>query len=325
MISISLIIITQGRPDHLMKCLSSVLELPKDLELIVISNGEVLEERVRDYIAQNFSHFNIIETPSKLTPGEARNLAIKNTTESEWLFFLDDDAYLAQGYWEIAQKYLLLKETDVLGGPDMAPPDMSYFSQAVSTVLTSPFCTGLTFSRHYPLGKRIQFATEENLTSAQLWIRRKLFDHLEFPTRYKRGEESLVLAKLSEMGFGMFYHPKLRIYHYRRSHLFAVLKVNFKGGYYRSQMMKEKVDFSWSYFLPSIFVLLHLSAFFDFSSFLDLAKIYLLLITCISLGISQRQRKLHTAPVVFLLHYFIVMTYGLGFMWGRIHKVSKNG
>lgn len=323
MISISVIIITQGRPDHLMKCLSSLQVLPKDLELVVVSNGEVLDERIKDYITDSFSHFQIIETPNRLAPGEARNVAIKVTRDSEWFFFLDDDAYLAPDYWDVAQKYLLLKETDVLGGPDMAPADMSYFAQAVSTVLTSPFCTGLTFSRHYPLGKRIQFATEENLTSAQLWIRKKLFDHVEFPVLYQRGEESLVLAKLSSMGFGMFYHPKLRIYHYRRTSFLSVLKVNFKGGYYRSQMMKEKVEFSWSYFLPSAFVLLHLSAFVDLKSFLDLAQLYMLLIACISLGIAQRQRRLHTAPVVFLLHYFIVMTYGLGFMWGRIHKISQ--
>ncbi|MFA5582894.1 MAG: glycosyltransferase [Bacteriovoracaceae bacterium] len=324
MISVSVIIITQGRAELLMKCLSSLQQLPKEMELILVSNGEAIDEKIREYVEKSFSKKKIVETPQVLSPGEARNLAIKESSDSEWLLFLDDDAYLSPNYWEVAQRYIVQKETDVLGGPDMAPSDMGYFSRAVATVLTSPFCTGLTFSRHFPLGKKIQFASEENLTSANLWVRRKLFESVDFPTLYKRGEESLVLAKFAEMGFGMFYHPKLRIYHYRRNSLSEVLKVNFKGGYYRSQMMKEKVDLSWSYYLPSAFILLHFTAFYDFKTFLELVVIYLSLIACISLGISQRQGNFATAPMVFILHYLIVVTYGLGFMWGRLHKMPKS-
>lgn len=324
MISVSTIIITHGRLEILMKCLQSLRQLPEDLELIIVSNGEVLPDLAREFIAENFSSSQVVETPQRLSPGEARNLAISKARESEWLFFLDDDAYLMENYWELAQKYLVLNETEVLGGPDMAPKDMGYFAKAVATTLSSPFCTGLTFSRHYPLGKKLQIATEENLSSANLWIRKKCFDNLEFSNKYLRGEESLLLAKLTDMGIGIFYHPRLRIFHYRRNNLWAILQVNYKGGFYRARMMHEKVDFSWSYFLPSLFVILHLTSLFDMANFLELAKLYILIIACVSLGISQRQRTMITAPLVFLLHYIIVFTYGLGFIRGIIHRGSKN-
>lgn len=324
MISVSTIIITHGRLELLTKCLQSLSQLPKDFELVVVSNGENLPELAKSYIEENFNHAQIIETPEKIAAGEARNLAISKTRDSEWLFFLDDDAYLMDGYWEFAQKYLAQKETDVLGGPDMAPKDMGYFAKAVAVTISSPFCTGLTFSRHFPLGKKLQFATEENLTSANLWIRKKYFKTLTFSSKYLRGEESLLLAKLTDMAVGMFYHPKLRIFHYRRTNLLSILNVNFRGGLYRARMMREKVDFSWSYFLPSAFVLLHLTALVDMANFLELAKIYALLIACISLGISQRQRSLISAPLVFFLHYMIVVTYGLGFMCGVIHRGAKD-
>ncbi|HLW58232.1 MAG TPA: glycosyltransferase [Bacteriovoracaceae bacterium] len=323
MISISVIIVTQGPKEHLIKCLSSLRQLPRDCELILIGNGVVLDESVKSSLNDYFTHTKVIESQEKISPGEARNLALAQVGDTEWIYFIDEKASMEEGYWEKVEPLLTKKEMDVIGGPSIAAPDLGYFSEAVATVMTSPFCTGLTFSRHYPLGKKIQFASEENLSLVNLWVRKNLFSLISFPGKYAKGEESLVLAKFSEKGFGLYYHPKLRVSRLWPTNLNEVLKESFLGGYYRSLLMKEKVDFSWSYYLPSVFILLHLSLFLDFTSFLELAKIYVLLIACISLGISQRQGTLKTAPVVFFLHYVIVVTYGFGFMAARIYNPTK--
>lgn len=317
---ITVIIITQGRLKLLMKCLESLKQFPEDSEIMIVSNGEVLESEACLFLEQNFKSYRVLESTEVYSAGKCRNWAITEAKPSDWVFFLDDDAYLPQNYWTKAMKYLTQKEVDVLGGADITPHDMSYFSKAVSVALMSPFCTGLTFSRHYPLGKKIQFATEENLTSAQLWIRRSLLENVHFPEEYRRGEENYLLQELSERNVGMFYHPQLKLFHYRRESLGQIVKINFQNGFYRSLMMRKKKGFSGSYYLPSIFVLLHFIFFYDRVLFFELAQIYSLLIACISLGISQRQRQFMTFPLVFCLHYVIVVSYGLGFIKGRLTR-----
>lgn len=319
---ITVIIITQGRLKLLMKCLESLRQFPEGVEIVLVSNGEVLDSGARAFLEENFKNHKILESTEVFAAGKARNWALAEADPSEWVFFIDDDAYLPQNYWTTVMKYLGQKEVDVLGGADVTPPDMSYFAKAVAITLMSPFCTGLTFSRHYPLGKKIQFATEENLTSAQLWVRRKILDEVKLPEGYRRGEESYFLKELSDKNVGMYYHPQLKLFHYRRDSLRQIVKINFQGGFFRSLMMREKSGFSGSYYLPSVFVLLHFLAFYDWSIFLELAKIYILLIGCISLGISQRQRAFSTFPLVFFLHYVIVASYGLGFLKGRLQKIS---
>lgn len=319
---ITVIIITQGRLKLLMKCLESLKQFPDESEIILVSNGETLESEARLYLEQNFKNHKILESVEVFAAGKARNWALSHAAPSDWVFLIDDDAYLPQNYWTTAMKYLGQKEVDVLGGPDITPRDMGYFAKSLAITLMSPFCTGLTFSRHYPLGKKIQFATEENLTSAQLWIRRKILDDVQFPEHFKRGEESYFLKELSDKNVGMFYHPQLKLFHYRRENLWQVVKINFLGGFFRSQMMKQKSGFSGSYYLPSLFVLLHFLVFYDLGIFLELVKIYTLLIGCISLGISQRQREFMAFPLVFFLHYIIVVSYGLGFLRGRLNKIS---
>ena len=319
---ITVIIITQGRLKLLMKCLESLKQFPEESEIVLVSNGEVLEVDARTFIEQNFKNHQILESNEVYSAGKARNWAISQSKPSDWVFFVDDDAYLPQNYWTTAMKYLGQKEVDILGGADISPRDMGYFAKAVAITLMSPFCTGLTFSRHYPLGKKIQFATEENLTSAQLWVRRKILDEVKFPENYRRGEESYFLNELSSKNVGMFYHPQLKLFHYRRESLWQIVKINFRGGLYRSLMMRKKKGFSGSYYLPSLFVLLHGIAFYDLSMFFELVKIYTLLIGCISLGLAQRQREFITFPLVFCLHYIIVASYGLGFLKGRLHKIT---
>ena len=321
---ITVIIITQGRLKLLMKCLESLRQFPSETQLILLSNGEKLGDEARSLVSGMFAHSEILETQEVLNAGMARNLAIKSVrAETDWVFFIDDDAYLPEQYWTTAMKYLWQKEIDVLGGADITPKGMSYFSRSVAISLMSPFCTGLTFSRHYPLGKKIQYASEENLTSAQLWVRKKFLDLVSFPENFKRGEESYFLQELSEKGAGMFYHPHLRLYHYRRDSLMKILKVNFQGGRFRSLMMRKKSGFSGSYYLPSVFVLLHFIAFYDLTHFMDLAKLYILIVACISLGLSQRQKDFFCFPLVIILHYIIVISYGLGFIKGRLEKVPQ--
>lgn len=319
---ITVIIITQGRLKLLMKCLESLKQFPEESEIILVSNGETLASEARLFLEQNFKNHKILESGEVFAAGKARNWALSLAAPSDWVFLIDDDAYLPQNYWTTAMKYLGQKEVDVLGGPDITPRDMGYFAKSVAITLMSPFCTGLTFSRHYPLGKKIQFATEENLTSAQLWIRRKILDDIQFPESFRRGEESYFLKELSDKNVGMFYHPQLKLFHYRRENLWQIVKINFLGGFFRSQMMRQKSGFSGSYYLPSLFVLMHFLVFYDLGMFFELVKIYTLLIGCISLGISQRQREFMTFPLVFFLHYIIVVSYGVGFLKGRLNKVS---
>jgi len=117
----------------------------------------------------------------------------------------------------------------------------------------------------------------------------------------------------------MFYHPALAVAHHRRKDLRSLFRPTLLAGYYRSKVMLDKSTKNSSMFwLPSLFVLLHLVIFISPTLFGVLTRIYLGLIVMMSLNIAARKRNIGLFAYVALLHYFIVFVYGLGFLSHRL-------
>jgi glycosyltransferase involved in cell wall biosynthesis len=323
-VSFSVLIITHGREELLLKCLDSLRPPAEKWQLIIVANGLPLSEAVIAKANSITSEVDILNLESKATPGKSRNEGLK-LVRYEWVYLIDDDAYVYPGYFETVQPLLNQERIDVLGGPDSPAKGMDSFSEALAITLSSPFCTGKTFGRHKSKGRQMIPANEEILTSCNLWIRAHFFHDVHFPESYLRTEETALLLDLEKRGAHMFYHPKLVVAHHRRKDLKSLFNPTFYAGYYRSKVLKDKAAKDQGFFwMPSLFVLLHLLVFISPELFLTLARIYLGIIVLMSLNLASRRKKIGLFAYISLLHYFIVFVYGLGFISNRLGFRGNN-
>lgn len=322
-VSFSVLIITQGREELLLKCLASLRPPVSDWQLILVANGVALSESVLTLAKSLTAQVEVITLEAPVLAGKARNEGLK-VASGDWVFFIDDDAYVSNNYFSLVLPYLEKPEIDVLGGPDLAAPGMTPFSDALAIALASPFCTGTTYNRHKVVGTKLTKAQEENLTSCNLWVRRAVLETHSFPENYLRTEEISLLGDLHAAGAKLYQLPTLYVFHHRRKRLRDLWTPTFYAGYFRSRLMKEKPHMKRDVFwYPSIFVLLHLVLFIEPYSFITLARIYATLVFALSLALCARRKKLGLTLRVAFLHWFIVFNYGLGFLAERL-KIPCN-
>lgn len=319
----TLIIISQGPDERLIKCLDSLRVPEANWQLILHVHGKKLSDAVKAKAEALTSSVLMIESPEHLTYGRARNLAL-DQAEGEWVCFLHEDANLLKDYWDILLPLVKEPKIDVIGGVDIMASNMSALSRAVSISLTSPFCAGTTFARHKALGKKMQEADEEKLSQTHLWVRRSVIGNYHFPETYKRGDEVLFLQLLKSKGAGMFYHPKLKVAFFRSSRFTEIFRSTFYAGYYRSKLMRQKLSPGSSIFwLPAMFVLLHLLFFLDTTAFVSLVRLYVGIIFFVSFGLAIKAHSTWLFPIIAILHYVIVLIFGVGFLTERIFR-DKN-
>src|SRR5690606_25878445 len=113
----------------------------------------------------------------------------------------------------------------------------------------------------------------------------------------------------------LFYHPQLVVGHHRRGKIKDLIRPTFYAGFCRSQLMREEFGKgSQIFWLPGIFVLLHLIVFFSPEIFIYLARMYVSLILFMSIALAMKARRMAIFPLVAFMHYFIVFLYGAGFL-----------
>ncbi|WP_408096966.1 glycosyltransferase family 2 protein [Peredibacter sp. HCB2-198] len=321
--SLSIIIISQGSDERLLKCLDALQVPEMQWQLILHIHGKPLTAAVRAKAESLTSSVLILENPEHLNSGKAKNIAL-NEAEGEWVCFLNEDATLARGYWDILRPLLSESKIEVLGGIDVMASGMSALSRAQGIALSSPFCAGTTFVRHQASGSKLQEGNEEKISQTHIWVRRSVIGNTRFPENYKRGDEVLFLQELKKKGVGMYYQPRLKVYLFRAQRFSEIFRSTFYAGYYRSKIMREKLTPSAGVFwLPAVFVLLHAMILLDLHTFISLARLYLAIVTFVSLALASRAKSTWLFPIVAILHYFIVLIFGVGFLTERLFK-DKN-
>jgi GT2 family glycosyltransferase len=269
-------------------------------------------------------NLKMIITASKLLPGKARNQALKEVC-GPWIYFLDDDAVVPDNYWPLLYELLQDERVEVLGGPDAPAPEMSPVSTGLALALSSPFCSGTTFARHESYGKGLQLANEEKLTSCNLWVKTTALEGVLFPEDFVRAEENVFLFRLKNLGRHMYYHPRLKVYHHRRSRPIEMIRPAFYAGFYRSRLMDLKMGRPNNLFwLPSIFVILHLFIFIDSQTFWYLTRMYVSIILFVSISISMKAKRPGLFAFIAFFHYFLVLLFGLGFLFERVSFKKKD-
>jgi hypothetical protein len=148
-------------------------------------------------------------------------------------------------------------------------------------------------------------------------VRREILLQHKFPEDFRRAEENFFLQELEKEHRRMFYHPKLRVGHYRRENFKGLIRPTVGGGFWRSRLLRTHKGRGNIYWLPAIFVVGHFLILFDVTLFINLARVYGLIILFVSMGLSSRRNRMLCFPLVGLLHYVIVMLYGVGFLLER--------
>lgn len=322
MMKITVLIVTYKRETLLLNCLKSLKQLQQyfDLEVVLFVNGETLSPLTKTRVQDSVQNLTILEE-KRTTPGIARNKALQSAM-GDWVFFLDDDAYLPDDYAQKVSK--LMRENpsfQCFGGPDVMPSHSDSFQESLAITLSSPFCTGPTFRRHKIQEKMPYQAGEKDLTSCHLWVKKDILikNNIKFAETFHRGEETTFLQDITNSKIVMWAVPSLFVFHERRRHFKELLRPLFYGGYYRSHITNSV----WSMFsLPALMVLMHSLLFISLPAFIVLAEVYFLMAASMSFYLCWKAKRMERIPMVIVLHYVIVTLYGCGYLFERLTRLK---
>lgn len=214
---------------------------------------EVLESlKLADYDSKKYEL--IVEVGKN--PSENRNRGIKKA-KGKIIAFIDDDAVVDKNILKNAEEFFKNhKDVDVVGGPQLTPPDDSFFAKATGEALSS-FFGSYKMNARYKTGTLNLDANEDYLTSANLFVRRKVFNKINgFDPLLFPGEDPELITRMKQNGIKVAYSPSIIVYHRRRSNYISFFKQIFKYGQVR--VIKEKINkrsLSLIFLLPSLFTM----------------------------------------------------------------------
>lgn len=323
--SFAIVIVTYNRGKLLQRCLQSILphQQKMNFPVHVIVNGN---DRDTSLILKNSFPWITASETKKVTPGEARNIAVTDI-EEEFLFFLDDDTILPFDYFDQINKILSNNnDLQIFGGPDANYPNSTSWEKALSVALASPLATANTRFRHSPGPEEEESSSEKKLILCNMWVRNKLFkDGLKFDKRFFRNEENVLIFQAKQMGIKIHYFPRLFVYHKRRTSSYALFRAVMLSGSGRLRsffFFPKSLDLI--YFIPFLFTT-YLFAFFlcDLKWYLELPfYLYLILNFYTSWKLSKNKRNTLFILRVSFIQFIINFAYGIGFYLELFKRVT---
>lgn len=325
---VSIVVATFNRPELCERSLRSVLlamaHLPEEaFEIIAGVNGVDPETKsvLKKLQAENPDvSLRMFEFERQLTPGACRNHLIIQA-KGEWIYFLDDDAYVDSDFFIKWKSCGLKDQCAAIGGPNLNPPEANMFQRAASQALASPFATYFSSARYVPSGEA-RLCSESSLILCNLFVKREVLDQEPFLETLFCAEENWLLQNLKKKGFMLGYDPSLSVWHERRPDLRSFIKQVFKYGYGRGQIFRRR---SWglrpAHVLPTLCVVytfaLVVGVVFTGSlpSVWILAPFLLYAALCLIFAINSDRKHFVVTAILFPV---IHVNYGLGFLWGII-------
>jgi len=308
-------------------------------------DSEVLKTTLKSCLNQNYKDFEIlvildfdsenllIDSKVKYfisgikSPGEKRNLGIKNASGS-YIAFLDDDAYPDIDWLKNA--YDLLKNNeDYVGvcGPSVTPPNSDYLEKIGGYIFESFLTSGPTKFRHVPSKHRLV----DDYPTVNLILRKEVLDNVGgFDNNYWPGEDTKLCHDITlRYGKKIYYSPLLVVYHKRRTifhpHLIQVTRYATHRGYFAKKFPKTSLKIS--YFIPSFFTIYLLLSPFIFLFLPKNTFIYFIPLYIYTLLLSIDMVKVYSKSSSFaacLLTAFGILisniSYGIFFIKGLASK-----
>ncbi|MEK6871389.1 MAG: glycosyltransferase family 2 protein [Nanoarchaeota archaeon] len=302
-------------------------------------NAEILEAiKHLDYPKDQFHVVVAVGTNASYN----RNRGIMRSM-GEYVVFLDDDAIIESDYLRKIDLFLERHpDIDIVGGPQLTPPDDGFFAKISGYALASFFGAWKLANRYE--GKYEKLDVDETaLTSANLICKKKVVEKVKFDETLFPGEDPKFISDAKKAGFRVAYTPTFILYHKRRATFPAFVKQMYNYG--KARPKKEgffqtlKMPF---FFIPSLFVLYLLaligSALFypsitasvtDFGTrgisqgflwFLPLIA-YIVLMLVFGLIDAVKNNHVRAFFVLPFIYPVIHISYGLGMIAGYVKKV----
>ncbi len=266
--------------------------------------------------------FEVIVIRGK-NPSLNRNLGFKKS-KGKYIVFLDDDVIVPKDYLSIAEKFFAKHDdVDIVGGPQLTPPESSYFSRLCGYALSSRFGSW-NLSKRYLIHKKSKFdAGEEYLTSANLICKRKVLEKTKFNPDLYPGEDPDFLNRAKRY-FKLAYYPKLFVYHKRRETIKGFVKQIYRYGLARPQFSSFSYLLrKFYFFVPSAFlvyiVLLPYLAILN-PLFVLPFVVYFCLCSVYAISIFKKEKKLSVFILFPIILFIMHVSYGAGFLVSFIKK-----
>ena len=226
------------------------------------------------------------------------------------------DHGVAIGYNTPSAFFRAHPDYDAVGGPQLNLTDEGPLGRATGHALGSPFGSLRSYKR-YRRAKASLEATQLDLTSANLFLRRKAFDKWgPFDERLWPNEETALLHKIEKGGGKIAYDPSIVVAHKRRSSIVALARQCFGYGKGRARQtnLEGGVLPRAGHSVPCAF-LLYLAALplaLWWSPLLMPLAAYALLSISISTATAWEHRDPATAPLMPFVFLTIHLAYPAG-------------
>ena len=207
--SINIIIPAIELNDELLKCL-------KEINKISYRNFFVSIVLDKDFYKKipRFKYKIKKIVVGKINMSRKRNIAAKRF-KSEYIAFIDSDAYPNKNWLKLAIKYLKQKKGDVVGGPGLPFPKQSYDEKISYYAKRSFFVTGyLNFRKFKAKSRHCDW-----LESCNLIMKRNFFlKYKGMDNKRYTGEDKEFFERVRRINpsLKVYYSPNLFIYHRER-------------------------------------------------------------------------------------------------------------
>lgn len=269
-------------------------------------------------------------------PSVQRNVALRAAT-GELIYFLDDDSVPPPGSLRRGVQHFLDPKVQIVGGPNLCPPDAPMLEKVFALVLGSWLAFGPSRARYTPVGKLRETGEKELILCNQLARRETMLKHGGFNEALYPNEENALMDDIQKAGGALLYDPELFVHRRPRRTLKAFAKMLRTYGRGRAEQFRvNPTPGSALNFVPPLFCLylVLLPALIRFApqncGLTCGFPVVLLPLLAYALAVSLQTlvliprggvvRSLCALPLIVLTHIF----YGLGFWLGLFTCLKKS-
>ncbi|HJX30748.1 MAG TPA: glycosyltransferase [Thermodesulfobacteriota bacterium] len=246
--------------EDLRRCLTSLetLDYKRDRFHVVLVDCGVVNG-VKEFLSENLSGYSLRVTtlflpvnPSKEMNwfiekriNEARNYAMHMVSGLCYIFTEDDCTF--EPDWLQKFENSLSKEVKIMGGPDILPPEMGLFPQALDCLLNSYLGTA-GMRRVYGHRAKSYYPRKENMA-----IPAAIFNHVgKFSEETPIGGEMDIAKRARDAGFKVVYLPKNPVWHWRKTSLLNFIRLAAYTAFQKVKLLRMHSSF----FMSAHFIVL---------------------------------------------------------------------
>ena len=260
-------------------------------------------------------------------PSVQRNTALR-AAKGEIIYFLDDDSLAQSGNLKRAVEHFRNPKVQMVGGPNLCPPEAPSLEQVFAMVLRSWIAFSSSRARYAKVGAVRASSEKELILCNMLGRRETLLQHGGFNEALYPNEENALMDNIQKAGGQLLYDPELFVWRRPRRTLQQFTRMLLNYGRGRAEQFRTTPTLgSLPNFVPPAFVAyLVVAALLAFSQPWVLVPLMLYTLALnVQVGFLVPHgglvRSLCAMPFLVETHIF----YGLGFWHGLFTKLKPPG